>query len=82
MSSIFYYSSFSLTLSISVFLNFPLSLCVLTLRPDTACHTVQQMWEECCMCESHVLHWEVTLVILCKTLLELIDNLRLRLRAT
>lgn len=28
------------------------------------------MWAECCMCESQVLNCEVTLVILCKTLLD------------
>lgn len=51
----------------NILLLVPLSLSV----PSSATHhTVQQMWAECCMCESQVLNCEVTLVILCKTLLD------------
>lgn len=51
----------------TILLLVPLSLSV----PSSATHhTVQQMWAECCMCESQVLNCEVTLVILCKTLLD------------
>lgn len=51
----------------NILLLVPLSLSV----PSSATHhTVQQMWAECCMCESQVLNCEVILVILCKTLLD------------
>lgn len=51
----------------NILLLVPLSLSV----PSSATHhTVQQMWAECCMCESQVLNCQVTLVILCKTLLD------------
>lgn len=51
----------------NILLLVPLSLSI----PSSATHhTVQQMWAECCMCESQVLNCEVTLVILCKTLLD------------
>lgn len=47
-----------------------LCLCV-SWHPVNKCHTAQQRCEECYMFGSYVLHCELTLVILCKTVLEL-----------
>lgn len=46
-----------------------LCLCV-SWHPVNTCHTAQQRCEECSMFGSYVLHCQLTLVILCKTVLE------------
>lgn len=68
----YYYYYLHSTLQFICFQLFTFSficLCV-SWHPVNTCHTAQQRCEECYMCRSYVLHCELTLVILCKTVLE------------